>query len=92
MIHKLKSSEYEKVRPLLKEMDIVSTRLGTRESGYGVIYDPIKDSFMIGLDQFFEDFKIWAKRLQEHMISSGKLIHKNLVSGSSQIYIFKSEK
>ena len=51
----------------------------------------VKNTLIIGLDVLFNDFKNGAKQLHRTMLSAGKIIPKDLVSGSSQIYVYKSE-
>ena len=51
----------------------------------------MKNSLIIGLDTLFNDFKNGAKKLHKKMLSEGKVISKDLSSGSSAIYIYKSE-
>ena len=70
---------------LLKQEDVISTR-----GHEGVYYDPVKNSLFIGLDVLFNDFKNGAKQLHRTMLSAGKIIPKDLVSGSGEIILYKS--
>ena len=72
---------------LLKSEDIVSTRLYNGQSE-GVIYNVKKDSFILGLYNFYRDFRTGAKCLHEHMIKNNKDIPSKFVSGSSYIVIY----
>lgn len=71
---------------LLKQEDVVSTR-----GHAGVYYDSVKNSLIVGLDVFFNDFKNGAKQLHRRMLSEGKVIPNDLASGSSAIIFYKGE-